>query len=136
MDRTEILLEFDRHGILPTPQRLEIAEILLEKAQHLSADQIIEQLRSRGSGVSKATVYNTLNLFDDRGLVKERSFDPERRYYDSVTAPHHHFFNVDTGELTDIAYDAVQLAELPELPPGTETAGVEVVVKVRRRAVD
>ena len=52
MERSEILMEFDRHKILPTPQRLEIAEILLEKPQHLSAEQIIEQLRQRGSGVS------------------------------------------------------------------------------------
>ena len=131
MDRTEILLEFDRHGILPTPQRLEIAEILLEKAQHLSADQIIEQLRSRGSGVSKATVYNTLNLFDDRGLVKERSFDPERRYYDSVTAPHHHFFNVDTGELVDIPADAITLEKIPDYEGQGRLESVEVLIKIR-----
>ncbi|MDJ0793925.1 MAG: Fur family transcriptional regulator [Woeseiaceae bacterium] len=132
MDRSEILLEFDRHGILPTPQRLEIAEILLEKAQHLSADQIIEQLRARGSGVSKATVYNTLNLFDERGLVKERSFDPERRYYDSVTAPHHHFFNVDTGELIDIPADAITLEKIPDYEGQGRLESVEVLIKIRK----
>jgi len=131
MDRSEILLEFDRHGILPTPQRLEIAEILLEKAQHLSADQIIEQLRARGSGVSKATVYNTLNLFDERGLVKERSFDPERRYYDSVTVPHHHFFNVDTGELIDIPADAITLKKVPDYKGQGRLESVEVLIKIR-----
>ncbi len=131
MDRSEILLEFDRYGILPTPQRLEIAEILLEKAQHLSADQIIEQLRARGSGVSKATVYNTLNLFDARGLVKERSFDPERRYYDSVTVPHHHFFNVDTGELTDIPADAITLEKIPDYEGQGRLESVEVLIKIR-----
>ena len=131
MDRSEILLEFDRHGILPTPQRLEIAEILLEKAQHLSADQIIEQLRARGSGVSKATVYNTLNLFDERGLVKERSFDPERRYYDSVTVPHHHFYNVDTGELVDIPADAITLEKIPDYEGQGRLESVEVLIKIR-----
>ena len=131
MDRSEILLEFDRHGILPTPQRLEIAEILLEKAQHLSADQIIEQLRSRGSGVSKATVYNTLNLFDERGLVKERSFDPERRYYDSVTVPHHHFYNVDTGELVDIPAEAITLEKIPDYEGQGRLESVEVLIKIR-----
>ena len=131
MDRTEILLEFDRHGILPTPQRLEIAEILLERAQHLSADQIIEQLRARGSGVSKATVYNTLNLFGERGLVKERCFDPERRYYDSVTVPHHHFYNVDTGELIDIPDDAITLEKVPDYEGQGRLESVEVLIKIR-----
>ena len=131
MGRSEILLEFDRRAILPTPQRLEIAEILLEKAQHLSADQIIEELRARGSGVSKATVYNTLKLFDERGLVKERNFDPERRFYDSVTDPHHHFFNVDTGEIIDIPDDAIALERIPEFEGNGRLESVEVLIKVR-----
>ena len=131
MERADILVAFNDHGILPTPQRIEIAGILLEKPQHLSAEQIIEELRVRGSGVSKATVYNTLNLFAERGIVGECLVDPERRYYDSVTAPHHHFFNVDTGELTDINADDIVLHGLPPLPEGTETECVEVLIKVR-----
>ncbi len=63
MSRAEVLELFARHTILPTPQRVEVAEIVLARPQHLSADQIIDRLRKLGSGVSKATVYNTLNLF-------------------------------------------------------------------------
>ena len=66
MLRSEILVRFDELGILSTPQRIEIAEILLEKPQHLSAEQIIDRLNATGSGVSKATVYNTLNLFSEK----------------------------------------------------------------------
>lgn len=131
MARSDILVELERHGILPTPQRLKIAEILLAKPQHLSAEQIIERLRTTGSKVSKATVYNTLNLFGERGLVKELSVDPERRYYDSSTQAHHHFYNVDTGEFTDIDEDQVSFSELPPLPKGTERQSVEVLIKVR-----
>ena len=131
MDRAEIIVEFDNHGVLATPQRLEIAEILLEEPQHLSAEQVIEELRAKGSGVSKATVYNTLNLFAERGLVKECIVDPERRYYDSNTCSHHHFYDMDTGELTDIPHGLVKFAELPELPDDGRLYGVEVVIKVR-----
>ena len=63
MLRPEILSKFEQHNILPTPQRLEVAEVLLEKPQHMSAGQIIETLRSGNSTVYKATVYNSLNLF-------------------------------------------------------------------------
>ena len=131
MKPDQILVEFRRYGIQPTSQRIEIAGILLEKPQHLSAEQIIDRLRESGSRVSKATVYNTLNLFAARGIVKERIVDPERRFYDSNTSDHHHFFNVDTGVLTDIADDAIEFARLPITPDAGHVESVEVVIKVR-----
>jgi len=134
MQRSEILSKFDKHNILPTPQRREVAELLLEKAQHLSADQIIERLRASGSKVSKATVYNSLNLFVERGLIKECLVDPERRFYDSTTAAHHHFYNADTGELSDISAESIEVLGLPELPAGTRLEGAELIVRIRNSA--
>jgi len=131
MARSDILETLQRHGILSTPQRLQIAEVLLAKPQHLSAEQIIEKLRQSGSDVSKATVYNTLNLFRERGLIRELSVDPKRRFYDSRSGLHHHFFNVDTGELIDIDKSAVSFQYLPELPEDTLGDGVEVLIRVR-----
>ena len=136
MLRSDILAKFAEQGVQTTPQRIEIAEILLEKPQHLSAEQIIDRLRDAGSSVSKATVYNTLNLFTDRGLVRECVVDPERRFYDSRTSPHHHFYNVDTGELADIPDDAISFDSLPELPGGSQIESVEVIIKVRRAAAE
>lgn len=131
MSQTATKSVIEKHGILPTAQRLEIAAILLEKPQHLSADQIIDQLRLSGSAVSKATVYNTLKLFSERGLVKEVMVDPVRKFYDSTTHPHHHFYNVDTGQLADIPDDLVRFDLLPDLPDGTRQESVEVLIKVR-----
>ncbi len=116
MSQSGIRSVFDSFGILPTPQRLEVAKILLEKPQHVSADQIIDRLRISGSTVSKATVYNTLNLFSERGLVKECLVDPVRKFYDSTTHPHHHFYNVDTRELSDIPDSMVNFQKLPQCP--------------------
>ena len=131
MSRSDIVSLFDQHGILPTPQRLEIAAVLLSRPQHLSAEQILDQLRADGSSVSKATVYNTLNLFSERGIVKEVMVDPVRKFYDSTTHPHHHFYNVDTGELCDIPDDAVGFSSLPPMPAGTEAESIEVLIRVR-----
>ena len=133
MSRSEIISLFEQCGILPTPQRLEVADILLKKPQHMSADQIIDRLREAGSGVSKATVYNTLNLFAERGVVREVMVDPVRKFYDSTTHPHHHFYNVDTGELADIPDEQVAFERLPALPEGTERESVEVLIRVRGR---
>jgi Fur family iron response transcriptional regulator len=136
MLRSDILLKFDDLNIHSTPQRIEIAKVLLEKPQHLSAEQIIDQLRSGGSRVSKATVYNTLKLFRDRGLVRECVIDPERRFYDSTTEPHHHFYNLDTGELTDIPSEKIRFDGLPQFPENGELDSIEVLIKVRQGSAE
>ena len=131
MTRDEIAQRLERNGVLPTTQRLDVGEVILSSPQHASADQIIARIRARGSKASKATVYNTLNLFCERGLLRTVHVDPTRQYYDPTIEPHHHFYNVDTGELTDIQPEAVDLQVKTALPKGTERAGVEVVIKVR-----
>ena len=133
MTTSDIEEKLRSHGVLPTSQRVEVAEVLLREPQHLSADQIIDELRERGCTVSKATVYNTLNLFSKNGLVKEINVDAARRYYDSTTHAHHHFYHVETGELTDIPEDSVGIVNLPPLPAGTEQESVEVLIRVRSR---
>ena len=132
VSRTEQTLR--KYGVLPTAQRMEVADVLLARPQHLSADQIIEILKEKGSGVSKATVYNTLNLFSKMGLIKEINVDATRKYYDSTTHPHHHFYNVDSGVLTDIPADSIAIRDLPPLPAGTEQEGVEVLIRIRDKS--
>ncbi len=129
--REAIKERLGRHGVSATIQRLDIAEILFAAPQHMSAEQIIAELKMTGKNVSKATVYNTLNMFVAQGLLREVHVDPERTFYDSTTAPHHHFYNVDTGQLTDIPANEITLERLPEVPFGTVAEGVDIVVKVR-----
>ena len=133
MSRSDITRRLKRHGVAATPQRVEIARILLDRPQHLSAEQILERLRGKGSAVSKATVYNTMHLFAEKGLIREVNVDPSRTFFDSTTRPHHHFYNVDTGELSDIPDDHVGLKHLPLLPEGTDLDSVEVLVRVRNK---
>ena len=123
----------EQRGILATPQRLLVAQLLFARDQHLTADQIIHALAEAGTQVSKATVYNTLNLFSAKGLLKPLQVDPERGLFDSNSEPHHHIHDVDTGELIDVPPGDVEFARLPPLPPGTEAVGVDVVIRVRRR---
>ena len=83
-----------QQGISPTKQRLEIADALLTKPQHISADQLLVLLRKQGSKVSKATIYNTLNLFKTGRLVRELNVDSAKAVYDSAAYTHHHFYNI------------------------------------------
>ncbi len=100
---------------------------------HLTAEQILTGVRRGGDRVSKATVYNTLKLLVDTGLIRQIHLQADRCVYDSTRAEHHHFHDVGTGELIDIRPDEVAFARLPELPEGTELAGVEVVLRIRRK---
>ena len=120
------------HGIQPTAQRIRIAELLFACDQHLAAEQVIRRLGEDGARISKATVYNTLNLFAGKGLLKSLHLERERAMFDSNTAPHHHFHVEGTGELIDVPTGAVEFSRLPPLPPGTERVSVEVVIRVRR----
>ena len=135
MQVVEVENKLRASGVKPTKQRLEIGMLLFAEARHMSADKIIADLKSEGSRVSKATVYNTLNLFTSHNLIREVSVDPERQFYDSTNGPHHHFYNVDTGELTDIDDPTVRITGLPELPQGTVESDVEIIIRVRNAAV-
>lgn len=123
------------YRITPTHQRIEIAHALFSRCAHLSADQILAIVNDRNCETSKATVYNTLNVFLREKLIREVIVDPSRVFYDPNTAPHHHFYNVDTGELTDIDEAAIpiHIAGLPPLPRGMTVAGIDVIVRIRSR---
>ncbi len=119
------------HRITPTPQRLKLAAILLARPQHLSAERLLSLANREDPAVSKATVYNTLGLFAARGLVREVVVDPAKVFYDSNPAEHYHFYDLSTGELTDIERDRIAVGEIPDLPPGASVEGIDVVVRIR-----
>lgn len=118
-------------GIRATAQRLQIAGLLLAAPQHLSAEQIAEALQVRGVEVSKATVYNTLNLFAARGLIRQLAVDDTRSWFDSNVEPHFHFHDEITGKLTDVALPEVQFSRLPAPPAGMEVASLDLVIRLR-----
>jgi Fur family iron response transcriptional regulator len=131
----DALVEMLRHhDINPTHQRIEIAHALFARGEHLSADQVLAIVNDRHSETSKATVYNTLNLFLEKKLIREVIVDPSKVFYDPNTEPHHHIYNVDSGELTDIDASRIEVSGLPQLPDGMVTDGVDIIVRVRSRA--
>ena len=121
-------------GIRPTGQRVRIAALLLSAPQHLSAEQILDSLRASGARVSKATVYNTLNLFAERGLIRQLSVDGSRAWFDSNVDAHYHFHDTTTGALIDVPIPDVEFSRLPAPPAGTEVAGIDIVIRLRRKS--
>jgi Fur family iron response transcriptional regulator len=122
-----------RAGVRPTAQRMRIASLLLGRQQHLSAEQVLAGLRTQGQRVSKATIYNTLNLFAASGLIRQLSVGNDRCWFDSNTDAHYHFHDVETGALTDVSLRDVEFQRLPEPPAGMQVDGIELVIKLRRK---
>ena len=128
----DLIDQLRSRGITPTKQRITIADVLFKKKQHVSADQLLDIVRREDATVSRATVYNTLNLFLNKKLIKALIIDKSKVVYDTNTSIHHHIYNVETGELTDVSPEDLGLSELPQLPSGFEVEGTDVVIRVRR----
>ena len=129
--RDNLVEKLRAHEINPTHQRIEIAFALFSRHEHLSADQVMAIVNTRHSETSKATVYNTLNLFLEKKLIREVIVDPNKVFYDPNTEPHYHMYDVQAGRLTDIDASDVRVTGLPALPAGMVTEGMDIIIRVR-----
>jgi len=101
------------HGVKPTPQRVVIAQYLVETHSHPTAEEVFDAVvNALPVPLSRATVYNTLNALVEAGVLKEVSTEPGRTRYDANLDRHHHFVDVSTGEIIDVPWDEV--LELPK----------------------
>lgn len=104
------------YGINPSAQRVAIARYVLETRDHPSADEVWTRVRQTFPMVSRATVYNTLNLFVAKGLLREFVLTEGRVVFDSNTEEHHHFIDQETGRIFDVAWNAVRVCDVECLP--------------------
>ena len=121
-------------GLRPTRQRVTLASLLVGdgKNRHVTAESLFAASCNTGEGVSLATVYNTLRAFCEAGLMQEVVVDGSKSYFDTRMDDHPHFYWEDTAELTDARADQLDIARLPDLPPGTEISKVDVVIRLRK----
>lgn len=134
LNREQIIDLLRNRGINLTRPRVDIACVLYSRMEHLSAEQILALVNELSPSASKATVYNTLKVFRDAGLIREVIVDPTRVFFDPNTSPHHHLYDVVSGCLTDIPQHALRVDGLPALPPGMVADGVDIVVRMRPQA--
>jgi len=118
-------------GLRPTRQRLVLARLLLGGMdRHVSAEQLHAEAIAQGEQVSLATVYNALHQFRAAGLVRELVIDAARAYFDTNTSNHNHFFIEADGVLLDIPGAGIEVARMPEPPPGMRISHIDVVVRL------
>jgi Fur family transcriptional regulator, iron response regulator len=118
-------------GILPSVQRVAVARYVLGTSDHPSADEVLAQVRRELPAISRATVYNTLNLLVEHGLLRAHVLAPRRVVFDPNLERHHHFIDESSGRIHDVPWSSVQVGALAELP-GFEVHEYQVVMRGRR----
>lgn len=108
--------------------------MVLTRPTHFSAEQLYERVNLAGNHVSKATVYNTLGLFVEKDLLRRVLVGTGKVFYDSNMTAHHHFYDVESGELGDIDAGEIEIRALPKTADDVQIEGIDVVVRVRRAA--
>ncbi len=89
-------------GINPSYQRLRILDYLINNLCHPTVDMIYSELIREIPTLSKTTVYNTLNLFQKRGIILGLTIDESEVRYESNVVPHAHFKCERCGEIIDV----------------------------------
>jgi Fe2+ or Zn2+ uptake regulation protein len=102
-------------GIQPSAQRVAVGDYVLHTHEHPSADLVWKRVRERFPWISRATVYNTLNLFVDKGLLQRLNLSEDSVVFDPVTETHHHFIDEQSGAIHDVAWDKVQVCNIDSL---------------------
>ena len=132
MDNIETFLR--ENNISPTKQRLELAEIIFSKNQHFTAADLINMAISSNLNISQATVYNTLCLFEKKGILKTINLQNDCKFYDTNLSLHHHIYNTSSNLLTDVDNCEIIFSKLPNISKDLELEQTEVLIKVRNKS--
>ena len=120
------------HGVQPTPQRLCVIKAALGAKTHASADELLDIVKHLCPTISRATIYNTLNLFVEKKILKTQIIKEGKVVYDPCVEPHHHFIDEETGKIYDIPWAALTVSGMNSLAD-FEAIEYQVVVRGRKK---
>lgn len=121
-----------RHGIPPSAQRVAVGEYVLDTEDHPSADEVWSRVKRKFPMISRATVYNTLHLFEKKGLLRGLALAEGRVVFDPKMERHHHFIDERTGRIYDLPWESLSVQNVNGLP-GIEVRQYQVVVRGRKK---
>ncbi|MFO7181032.1 MAG: transcriptional repressor [Pseudomonadota bacterium] len=131
MRHDAVIALLTRHGIQPSAQRVAVADYVLFTDEHPSADRVFAKVRKVLPVLSRATVYNTLNLLVRKGLLRELVLAEGKVVFDPKLERHHHFVDEATGRIFDVPWEALEVRKVTDLED-FEVAEYQVVLRGRR----
>ena len=128
----DLIATLRSHGVQPTPQRLAVAKVVLNTTTHPTADQVWKEASRGCPTLSRATVYNTLNLLVEKGLLRAQAIREGVVVFDAHVGRHHHFIDEEAGTIHDVPWDAVAVRVKPTLDK-YDVKEYQVVMRGRRK---
>lgn len=109
-----------------------MASFVLHTDSHPTAEDVWVRAQRSCPMVSRATVYNTLNLLVEKGLLRQLALAEGRVVFDPNTARHHHFIDVQSGDIVDVPWDRLEVRQVDRLAD-LEVDDYQVVLRGRRQ---
>lgn len=117
-------------GLRLTRQRQEVYNILIEKRDHPTAQEVFERVKERIPSISLATVYNCLDALVEHRLARQVNFDREPSRFCPNLEEHGHFSDANSGKIFDIAFKTgVSIYDVVNLPEGANVDQIEFTVR-------
>jgi Fe2+ or Zn2+ uptake regulation protein len=120
-----------QRGIQPSAQRVAVAAFVLFTERHPAAEEVYSAVRAGFPMLSRATVYNTLNLFVAKGLLRALTLHEGRVVFDPNVAKHHHFIDERSGRIFDVPWEALDVNRVESLK-GFRVRDYQVVLRGRK----
>ena len=96
-------------GLRLTDQRKLVAKVMSESEDHPDVDELHKRVNKRDSKISIATVYRTVKLFEEAGIVAKHDFKGNKARYEQAMHDHHdHLIDINTGEITEFVNDDIE----------------------------
>ena len=134
---TEIVNKLRSSKLRPTKQRIKIAELLFNRPKtfHFTIEDLNKNLNKKDNSenISLATIYNTIDVLKKAGHLKEILTNNNTSYFDTNISSHHHFYDDQTNELTDINFNDVEVTKVPHAPKGKKIKDVEVIISLQKQ---
>ena len=98
-----------RRGLRLTDQRKLIAKAMSESEDHPDVDGLYQKVSKLDSKISIATVYRTVKLFEEAGIVAKHDFKGNKARYEQTSEEHHdHLIDINTGEITEFVNEDIE----------------------------
>ena len=98
-----------KRGVRLTDQRKLIAEIMSKSTDHPDVDELHKRVNKFDSKISIATVYRTVKLFEEAGILAKHDFKGNKSRYEQTPREHHdHLIDINTGEITEFVNNDIE----------------------------
>ena len=106
---TDIENKCKQKGVRLTDQRKVIAKVMSESASHPDVDELHKKVSKHDSKISIATVYRTVKLFEEAGIVEKHDFKGNKSRYEQAPEEHHdHLIDINSGEITEFVNEEIE----------------------------